>query len=632
MAFPELQPGQSRMCTIEQLLEHEFHIPAFQRPYDWEGNQVQDMIGDLAESQKKGSALFLGLVVVCPSGDNRYAIVDGQQRLTTLMLAIASRGGRSAVLRCADGGLSAPWISPRANDTGFVRALLAKAKENPTTLSQRRLKEALGCLCEETGFMLATVLRAQVIVYVAPTLAGATGLFERINLRGKDVSQFDLVKNKLIEWSGAVGRRADEEALAAFITERYDHLYRLLDPSSTSNAYDSDKLLKVHWILFSEKTFKTGERVLARLDATLNDLHASACNIAIWIETYLDSLVEVAEVWVAVERPYELKPNVAPGKKLRDALLGFARLGRETELQPLIVAAIVRWGEQAADLVRFCEITSFRSALAKHNASAGRSQKWRFARQLYQGTWSDGIGARITTAAAAVHQLFWATTPWWNQEEAAALGERMSTEELNTVILPENALDSPKFYGEHRELAHYFFWNYGIALTRSGDWAAHVREDINPFQECVWFGKEDSFQQWDIEHLYPQTPADRMSKEGTAQLKLMAAWMHHLGNLTVLPIRDNRKMQNAAFDDKLDWLRQQKKVSFNELLASPEYRGNLMNRPHWGPNNCKKRVARMKEAAAEIWGTKAIKRLGVGKYDARLDDYLPAEDENTLAQ
>lgn len=630
MTSLDLQPGQSRMCTVEQLLTADFCIPSFQRPYDWEQQQVHDLVCDLADAHKRSSSLFLGLMVVCPLGGNQFAIVDGQQRLTTLMLALASKDGVKQVLRPASGGLKTPWISPRTSDAGFVRALLSKAKENPNTLSQRRLLEAFNHLVTQSGFGIDTLLRAQLIVYVAPSLSGATGLFERINLRGKDVSQFDLVKNKLIEWIHAAGSLDAQQALTAFVTDRYDRLYRLLDPSSVSEPFNSDKLLKIHWILFSKKVFKTGQRVLANIEELLIDLRDNQEDVGGWIQDYLNSLVEVAEVWIAVERPYELKTNEFLKEKLRNALLSFARLNREAEFQPLIVAAIVRWGTEATNLVKLCEIASFRSALAKYNSNSERSKKWRFAQKLYQKDWFDGKGNKVSNSSAAAHQIFWATTPWWNVQESAELGREMSNEELHTTIIPENAFDSPKFRSEHGNIIHYLFWNYGVYLPRSDKWGDEVREDISPFQESVWFSGS-GFRNWDVEHIYPQVPEDRDSKAGKAQVKLMAGWLNHLGNITVLPIHDNRKMQNVAFDKKLDWLRAQRKVSFNELLASADYRGNLMNRPHWGPNNCKKRVAQLKDAAGEIWGVAVVKRLGVGKHDARLGEYVPEDDDGDFS-
>lgn len=619
-----LVPGQSRLITIASLLEYQFSIPPFQRPYDWEARQVGELVTDFGSARSKSSTLFLGLMVLCPDEQDRYAVIDGQQRLTTLMLALAARGGVDRVLRSVNRGLSTPWVTPRAGDTGFLRAVLSGARENEATLSQRRLKSAFAQLAQ-SDLALEDILSAQVIVYVAPTLAGATSLFERINLRGKDVSQFDLVKNKLIEWAACVTEPQARTQLEQFINQRYDRLYQRLDPSSTADPYDADKLLKLHWILFSEHYVTSTVRVLERVDATLSELHAADQGIAPWIEQYLNSLVEVTEAWVSVERPYTMTPSHY-GKGLRQALLGFARLGRDAELQPLIVAALIRWGDSAAGLIRFCEIDSFRSSLARRNSNSNRSVKWRFARSLYQGNWQDARGREIKNAQAGVHQLYWAVSSYWNEEEADALGRTMSEEELNAAVLPHDALDSPRFLHEYRHLVHYLFWNYGTYLPQSAQWGELTREDLTPLQESAWFDSGE-FQSWDIEHIYPQHAKDLDTKPGRVHAKEMSAWLDHLGNLTVLPISDNRSWQNDPFGSKLDSMIRQRKLSFNELLAYREYRGNLITGVHWGPNNCRKRVEKIKQAATDIWGTAAIQALGVGAWDARIEDYVDEDDD-----
>jgi hypothetical protein len=108
----------------------------------------------------------------------------------------------------------------------------------------------------------------------------------------------------------------------------------------------------------------------------------------------------------------------------------------------------------------------------------------------------------------------------------------------------------------------------------------------------------------------------------------MQPWIHHLGNLTVLPIHDNRSMQNAPFVEKLSWMLEQKKVPFNELLADRTYTGNLMDRPHWGPNNCRKRLEHIREFCDFKWGTVAVQAFGVGSYDERIIGYADPDDDD----
>jgi hypothetical protein len=170
-------------------------------------------------------------------------------------------------------------------------------------------------------------------------------------------------------------------------------------------------------------------------------------------------------------------------------------------------------------------------------------------------------------------------------------------------------------------------------LLAHRDWKKRVAVDINPFQEAVWFSIEkQGFRQWDIEHIYPRNPDDRETKKGREFRVQMKDWLNHLGNLTVLPIGDNRGMGNSVFVEKLSWLREQQKVPFNELLAERSYTGKMMNAPHWGPNNCKKRVQHIREFADTAWGRDAVMALGVGPWDDRIRGYEGDEDEEPAAE
>ena len=628
-----LVPGESRLMRVEELLQSGFFIPQFQRPYDWGDPQVDDFHADLRESTTTGISLFLGLVVLHQTGAE-FAVVDGQQRLTTVMLMLAALGAADRVIRSI-GGIKAPWIRPRLADVAFAKSLLQvsplQAIEAPSTLSQWLMKRASEQLKAHVGgISLDAVLKAELIVYVAPSLAGATRLFERINLRGKKVSEFDLVKNKLIELAAVETEARARQHLEEFITARYDKLYSLLDPKAEDSAFDSDRLLKVHWIVYSETAFVSGDRVLNKLDGLLRSASATAGEVAYLVQHYLDSLVQVASIWVWIERPHAVQRNdYSIG--LRQALLDFAKLGRTGELQPLLVASIIRFGSQAEKFVRFCEIHSFRTVLARKNSNHGRSIKWTLAKQLHADTLVDATQKKIDSVDQLIHQLFWLTTPYWSKAEARHFDDKFSPEEAANQVIPEDALDNPAFLTQYKSIVHYLFWKYGGHLLTSEDWADKVRVDIIPFQESVWFDTEGKpFRSWDIEHIYPRNACDRDTKKGRAFAQTMKDWLDHLGNITVLPVHDNRGMGNAVFAEKLEWMIDQAKVSFNKLLADRTYTGNMMNGEYWGPNNCKKRVMHIKKSADEIWGFRALARIGVQQRDARIRGFETDTDANDV--
>lgn len=73
--------------------DFECHIPAYQRPYSWTIGQVSELFDDLYSSFQESSDeyYFLGSIVLIKSKtDADAAVVDGQQRLTTLTILFAT--------------------------------------------------------------------------------------------------------------------------------------------------------------------------------------------------------------------------------------------------------------------------------------------------------------------------------------------------------------------------------------------------------------------------------------------------------------------------------------------------------------------------------------------------------------
>jgi uncharacterized protein with ParB-like and HNH nuclease domain len=77
---------------IQTLLSDNFFtIPAFQRDYVWDDKNVEAYFNDIYESfDDNKSEYYLGNIVLAKEEDGRWAIVDGQQRLTTTSLFIKS--------------------------------------------------------------------------------------------------------------------------------------------------------------------------------------------------------------------------------------------------------------------------------------------------------------------------------------------------------------------------------------------------------------------------------------------------------------------------------------------------------------------------------------------------------------
>ena len=66
-----------------------FNIPDYQRPFAWENDNFTDLVDDLTGAQSD-QQYFLGTLVLHKTDNkNNFDVVDGQQRLTTLLILIA---------------------------------------------------------------------------------------------------------------------------------------------------------------------------------------------------------------------------------------------------------------------------------------------------------------------------------------------------------------------------------------------------------------------------------------------------------------------------------------------------------------------------------------------------------------
>lgn len=83
--------------SVQQFLSTGYYrIPRFQRPYSWGAEQLEEFWTDtIVEST---SEYFIGAIIVFTRTDDRFDVVDGQQRMTTLTVIMAAL--RDAFDRC----------------------------------------------------------------------------------------------------------------------------------------------------------------------------------------------------------------------------------------------------------------------------------------------------------------------------------------------------------------------------------------------------------------------------------------------------------------------------------------------------------------------------------------------------
>lgn len=270
-----------------------FVVPGYQRGYRWGAQEVQRLLDDI---QSSGDATYyLQPIVVKRLGDNRWELVDGQQRLTTLFLILQLM--KQTALPSVEIRYSLEY-NTRPRSAEFLLAPDADgAAENVDFFHMHQAWECIAEWFDRQGDRTLSSInlykalseRVKVIWYEAPESVSSTDLFTRLNVGKIPLTDAELVKALVLSQAGAHPTQADRaQAIAAewdgierdlrnpelwaFVTRKFTseatHIMLLLDTLAGSPSLTHDPF----------HTFETlRPRIIADADAFWNevvDLHS----------------------------------------------------------------------------------------------------------------------------------------------------------------------------------------------------------------------------------------------------------------------------------------------------------------------------------------------------------------------
>lgn len=266
----------TKLTTLDELFTgRRFCIPDYQRGYAWDKKQVYALLDDLTQVELSGPMHYTGTLVVVESQQQSssseftyYDIVDGQQRLTTLIILMSQlmefKKDQSKSLiakyQCAGDGVSSAEYALRLNsvlDKFFRNMLEGKEDDSYTYLAERRLNNAKKLIRSwiekndnDEAFierMIKVVThRLGLIVYCPDNAEEAGMMFEVINNRGKPLSELEKVKNYLIYYAV----KKELPALQKRIDEEWGVILKNLSLAHYPNDYDRQTLLRAVVVLF----------------------------------------------------------------------------------------------------------------------------------------------------------------------------------------------------------------------------------------------------------------------------------------------------------------------------------------------------------------------------------------------
>jgi hypothetical protein len=397
--------GASLLALPEIFRDKFFVIPDYQRGYSWEKKQIKEMLRDIGHLLDGGAehSHYTGTLVLSRScSRDRYDIVDGQQRLTTLVILISEISRRlegeakielsNRYLKRGDVGSEKNVLQLSVSTRTLFENVILTGKshksENLNTVAQVRLIEARKTINDwldkktKTGIAperyLPVIETKLGFLVFAPNENSETGImFEVINNRGKPLSELEKVKNFLIYASA----KMNADSLRSEIDSEWSSILSNLNDANNTSSADEGSFLRycmaVHFKLSKQDSQHGYEQIkkILNLDKILKNRDKIPDTIAT-IRGFLEFL-KSASAWYA--RLYGQK-HMGLERPLIEILDRIRLQGAHASIMPTFLAIVIKNQEdnqKSLRLLELLEILNFRVYMARGMTSRNDSgQAW----------------------------------------------------------------------------------------------------------------------------------------------------------------------------------------------------------------------------------------------------------------
>ncbi len=526
--------------------------PPYQRSFAWEENQVTDLLRDIGDAIRANDPeYFLGTIVLTPGNNQRFHVIDGQQRLASITIFLAEirnyfrYKGDSERAKIVQSQYIAqqdrrsleaqPNLVLNQSDNPFFQALIVDDTDpDLSTEAHKRIREAklivqkfvqtivgpshepIDVLNDWLDYIESNV---KVIVVTVSSEANAYTIFEVLNDRGIELSITDLLKNylfrmsgqRLLEvqdaWTSMRGRIESvdrEQAIKTFIRHVWSSTY---GTTRERELYDRIK-----------------ERVSGTKQAVDLAVHLNQ-SAADYVALYDSSNSRWRDL----------------GARVQDAISSFREL-RVIQNRPLILAILREFDD------------------AEIQQSLPMLVSWTVRFLICGSGGSGSLEALFSTSAKNI-----------------TAGEITSAQQL--LDFNRASLPSDQRFGEvfsHATVSKNYLARYYLRTIES--FASSNQElRINQHHDDV-----------NLEHILPQTPSENW---GHISDEDAANYYKRLGNLTIMDSDLNVAADNDPFEDKKA-VYQQSRI---EITRS------IVDKPFWDTEAIENRQQELSQIAVQVW-------------------------------
>lgn len=222
---------QASETSLQQVIEgtKQYLVPLFQRPYSWQKSEWETLWNDLVElcEAENPRPHFMGAIVTlpipsAPEGVGQYLLIDGQQRLTTVLILlsalrdIAKKSDENLekeinhrfLVNLFETGVNRYKLQPtQVDQNAFYQIIDSEDQDDRTAIGEcykffeknlrKKIRQNRGSLEELKKIKQVIGSKFSLISVVLNNDDNPHLVFENLNAKGKPLTQADLVRNHL---------------------------------------------------------------------------------------------------------------------------------------------------------------------------------------------------------------------------------------------------------------------------------------------------------------------------------------------------------------------------------------------------------------------------------------------------
>lgn len=545
------------MSFKEIIREKEIYVPNYQRAYSWEVARenekkkreadlfLEDVMNHVENAAKVKENFYLGNFLYEKDGE-KFAIIDGQQRLTTIiiLLSVLNNLLKNEELKNIIDFNNIKFSTVKYDKEDFQKYIFSneldkfnnlkefrESKVITNTESIRRVIEAylyfkdklVNENVEKLKKLAETITQAKCTMNTINSKVEATQIFIFENNRGKSPTNLEITKTKLMYFIYNNFEKSISEILLKEVDNTFGEIYKKI--TTLENYINEDTVLAIAIRMYKQNLRIDG--VLTEVDNMLIELKSnnSKENLQAGIKNFLKNLENTFKgvdefITKGLAKSKELDFN----DEYEYVAHSLINLGISVQLYPIVLKSLELGEKERVEVLKGLEKLMLRHLIIKTRANLA---------ERLNGNFKDSFNIEADNKTPIIKNIYNIT----NKIKGV----------LNNTLLEE----------DKKYLGWYSYWNENIFLKELENGLTNLHatryllwkyENFLRKKDNMVALKYTEIKNYQVEHISPKT---ENTEENNGYDKLEWNILNSYGNLMLLTQKTNVEIQNKNLREKL---------------------------------------------------------------------------------